>query len=90
MTAKNVTPAPVRLEERHAKNGHQGAIIWLTGLSGSGKTTLSRALERRLFELGLQVYALDGDTLRLCEHLAGSLEALPEAALGHSAQGRDG
>ena len=50
--------------ERAAKNGHRGAVIWLTGLSGSGKSTLSMALERRLHELGKQVYVLDGDNVR--------------------------
>lgn len=50
--------------ERAARNGHHGAVIWLTGLSGSGKSTLSMALERRLHELGKQVYVLDGDNVR--------------------------
>ncbi|TDQ80811.1 bifunctional enzyme CysN/CysC [Dongia mobilis] len=49
---------------RAAANGHQGAVIWLTGLSGSGKSTLAMALERELFARGRQVYVLDGDTLR--------------------------
>jgi bifunctional enzyme CysN/CysC len=49
---------------RCAANGHQGAVIWLTGLSGSGKSTLAMALERELFARGRQVYVLDGDTLR--------------------------
>ena len=39
-------------------------MIWLTGLSGAGKSTLAMALERRLFEAGFQVYALDGDNMR--------------------------
>jgi adenylylsulfate kinase len=39
-------------------------VVWLTGLSGSGKTTISCALERALFDLGLQVYILDGDNIR--------------------------
>lgn len=49
---------------RAVANGHQGAVIWLTGLSGSGKSTLAMALERDLFAKGRQVYVLDGDTLR--------------------------
>nr|WP_298686960.1 adenylyl-sulfate kinase [uncultured Dongia sp.] len=49
---------------RAAANGHQGAVIWLTGLSGSGKSTLAMALERELFAKGRQVYVLDGDALR--------------------------
>ncbi|MBI2253687.1 MAG: adenylyl-sulfate kinase [Proteobacteria bacterium] len=49
---------------RASANGHQGAVIWLTGLSGSGKSTLAMGLERELFAKGRQVYVLDGDALR--------------------------
>src|SRR5205814_7588913 len=38
--------------------------VWLTGLSGSGKSTLSQALDRELFNLGIQTYILDGDNVR--------------------------
>ena len=50
--------------QRFARNGHKGAIIWLTGLSGSGKSTISSALDRELFNLGIQTYILDGDNIR--------------------------
>lgn len=50
--------------ERHLRHGHRGAVVWLTGLPGSGKTTLARALERRLFERGIQVFVLDGENVR--------------------------
>jgi adenylyl-sulfate kinase len=61
----------VSREERHARNGHAGAVIWLTGLSGAGKSTLAMALERRLFARGCFVYVLDGDNIRagLCRDL---------------------
>ena len=49
---------------RARRNGHAGAVIWLTGLSGSGKSTLAAELERALFEQGKQVCVLDGDDLR--------------------------
>ena len=49
---------------RSLRNGHKGAVVWLTGLSGSGKSTLARGLERALFNFGLQVYVLDGDNVR--------------------------
>ena len=49
---------------RFARNGHKGAIVWFTGLSGSGKSTLSKALDRELFNLGMQTYILDGDNIR--------------------------
>jgi adenylyl-sulfate kinase len=50
--------------ERASRFRHAGAVVWLTGLPGSGKSTLAMALERRLFDLGWQVYALDGDNVR--------------------------
>jgi bifunctional enzyme CysN/CysC len=49
---------------RTARNGHGGAVIWLTGLSGAGKSTIAHEAERRLFERGYQVYVLDGDNVR--------------------------
>ncbi|VXC34581.1 Adenylyl-sulfate kinase [Burkholderia sp. 8Y] len=52
------------IKEHRNRYGHPGAIIWLTGLSGAGKSTLSHNLERRLFERGYFVTALDGDELR--------------------------
>ena len=54
----------VTAAKRALRNGHKGAVIWLTGLSGSGKSTISTALERELFALGLHVYVLDGDNIR--------------------------
>ena len=58
-------------EAREARNGHQSAILWLTGFSGSGKSTIARALEERLFERGCQTMMLDGDNVRhgLCGDL---------------------
>ncbi|MBV8074251.1 MAG: adenylyl-sulfate kinase, partial [Candidatus Eremiobacteraeota bacterium] len=54
----------VSRNERAARNGHEGAVVWLTGLSGAGKSTLAMALERRLFGRGCFVYVLDGDNVR--------------------------
>ncbi|MDQ0511504.1 adenylyl-sulfate kinase [Ancylobacter amanitiformis] len=64
--ARHITPvaSAVTREERLARFGNAGAVVWLTGLSGSGKSTLARALERRLFDRGALVTLLDGDTLR--------------------------
>jgi len=50
--------------ERETRNGHQSAVMWLTGLSGSGKSTIAKELERRLFERGCQTMMLDGDNVR--------------------------
>lgn len=54
----------VGAEARAASNGHRGGILWFTGLSGAGKSTVALALERALFERGLQAFVLDGDTIR--------------------------
>jgi adenylyl-sulfate kinase len=50
--------------QREALKGHRGGVVNLTGLSGAGKTTLAVLLERRLHELGMHTYLLDGDELR--------------------------
>ena len=63
-------------EERESQNGHRGAILWFTGLSGSGKSTLANAVDRRLHELGLSSYVLDGDNVR--HGLNGDLGFSPE------------
>ncbi len=55
---------PIRRAEREALNPHKGALVWFTGLSASGKTTLARAVDRRLLELGVRSYRLDGDVVR--------------------------
>lgn len=66
--AASVDIVPVRhqvaAQERDARTGHRGAVVWLTGLSGAGKSTLALALERRLFDRGWNVYTLDGDNVR--------------------------
>ena len=36
-------------EKRESKNGHKGAVFWLTGFSGAGKSTVAKALEQKLF-----------------------------------------
>lgn len=58
-------------EDREKRNGHRAAVIWITGLPASGKSTTARRLEKTLFEIGVQVYSLDGDIIRrgLCSDL---------------------
>jgi adenylylsulfate kinase len=66
--------------DREAKNGHRGAVIWLTGLSGSGKSTLAHGLEESLHSQGYRTYVLDGDNVRhgLCNDLGFTHEARSE------------
>ncbi|KOC89201.1 adenylylsulfate kinase [Winslowiella iniecta] len=57
--------------ERETLNGHQGVVLWFTGLSGSGKSTVAGALEQALHQQGVSTYLLDGDNVRhgLCSDL---------------------
>jgi adenylylsulfate kinase len=69
-------PRLVTDEERRTRNGHRGAVLWLTGLSGSGKSTLAVHLERALFDENCRTCVLDGDNVRhgLCGDLGFSRE----------------
>lgn len=73
VTSENLTwtVSPVTREERAARFGHRGAVIWFTGLSGSGKSSLSTGLEKQLNRRGRATFILDGDNLRqgLCSNL---------------------
>lgn len=74
----NVTlPDPgVSRREREARNGHGSGVIWLTGRPGAGKSTVARALERQLFDDGVDTVLLDGDAVRhgLCGDLGFSAD----------------
>jgi bifunctional enzyme CysN/CysC len=70
---REIAPRPVDVRrqalafdrsERARRLGQRPACLWFTGLSGAGKSTLAARVERRLAELGLHSYALDGDNLR--------------------------
>ena len=58
------TTGKITRADRERRNGHKGAVIWLTGLSGAGKSTIATELERELFAMGLHTYVLDGDNVR--------------------------
>lgn len=51
-------------EQRQQLNGLRGVVVWLTGLPSSGKSTIADEVERRLFDLGVRTFTLDGDTVR--------------------------
>lgn len=51
-------------QDRQQLHNHKSVVLWFTGLSGSGKSTLCVALERRLYEQGINTYILDGDNVR--------------------------
>jgi bifunctional enzyme CysN/CysC len=64
--SKNIfwSESEITAVRRAARNGHRGAVVWLTGLSGAGKSTIARALDNELFQRGMNTYVLDGDNLR--------------------------
>lgn len=57
--------------DREKMNHHCGSVLWFTGLSGSGKSTLAHAVEKRLYQMNIRTYVLDGDNVRhgLCGDL---------------------
>lgn len=66
VVSNNITwsKGKVTASERSQLMRHDAATIWLTGLSGAGKSTIAYELEKRMFEHGHIVYALDGDNMR--------------------------
>ncbi len=62
----NITASETQVDRdaRWKRNGHKGAVLWMTGLSGAGKSTVAREAERVLFLKGFNVYVLDGDNVR--------------------------
>lgn len=64
-------PHAIMRADREKQHGHQGVVLWFTGLSGSGKSTVTGALEQALHSLGVSTYLLDGDNVRhgLCRDL---------------------
>jgi adenylylsulfate kinase len=51
-------------EEREKLNGHQGCVVWFTGLSACGKSTISNLVDHKLHGKGSRSYVLDGDNVR--------------------------
>lgn len=54
----------VTREDRERLNGHEGCVVWFTGLSGSGKSTIANLVDRALYEVGVHSVVLDGDNVR--------------------------
>ena len=54
----------IKRQDRLDANSHNSFLIWFTGLSGSGKSTLANLVEKKLFEIGVKTYSLDGDNIR--------------------------
>ncbi len=54
----------VTREEREARNGHRGCVVWFTGLSACGKSTVANLVDHKLHSQGKQSFVLDGDNIR--------------------------
>jgi adenylylsulfate kinase len=54
----------VSREEREQLNGHQGCVIWFTGLSACGKSTVANLVDHKLHSRGVRSFVLDGDNVR--------------------------
>jgi bifunctional enzyme CysN/CysC len=57
-------PSAVTEAEREKRFGQRPTTVLLTGLPSSGKTAVAREVERRLFDMGRTVVALDGQSMR--------------------------
>lgn len=66
MKSTNITwhDSAVTKEDRRKKNKHGSCVLWFTGLSGAGKSTIANVVSKKLFELGVHEYVLDGDNIR--------------------------
>lgn len=64
--SENLHPFESRIDpvRRGMANGHEGAVLWFTGLPSSGKSTLALELQHQLFVRGNQAFVLDGDNIR--------------------------
>ena len=58
-------------ERRERLNQHSSAVLWFTGYPSAGKSTIARALEKKLYDISIRTFVLDGDNVRhgLCGDL---------------------
>ena len=61
----NWVKSNIKAEERAYRNGHQAALILITGDPGVGKAKLARHLEEKLFQQNYQSYLLDRQNVGL-------------------------
>lgn len=57
-------PLDVTRDLRASLKNQKPALLWMTGLSGSGKTTIANAVEKKLAQINLHTFLLDGDNVR--------------------------
>lgn len=83
-------------EDRERLAGHQGCVVWFTGLSGCGKSTVANAVDFHLYKEGVRTYLLDGDNVRHGLNASGAIlkdrhgqEFADRFGLGFGAQDRE-
>jgi len=54
----------VTVKDRWESYEHRSCVLWFTGYSASGKSTLANALCKKLHDIGVKCYVLDGDNVR--------------------------
>ena len=54
----------VSRKEREELNGHEGCVVWFTGLSACGKSTVANLVDHKLHSMGVHSFVLDGDNIR--------------------------
>ena len=66
MAAENIFEQKIDITkaDRSKLKKQKPCVLWFTGLSGAGKSTIANALDKRLHEMGLHTYLLDGDNVR--------------------------
>jgi len=86
----------VSRDDRQRLNGHQGCVLWFTGLSGCGKSTVANLVDQKLHRMAVHTILLDGDNVRhglnagpnMLEPFYGQ-EFAERFGLGFSAQDRE-
>ena len=54
----------INKKDRESQLKQKSFVLWFTGLSASGKSTIANAVEKKLHNLNLKTYLLDGDNVR--------------------------
>lgn len=82
--------------ERELLHGHQGCVVWFTGLSACGKSTIANLVDHKLHSKGKRSFVLDGDNIRHGLNAAPGMlrerhgeEFADRFGLGFSAQDRE-
>lgn len=64
--AENINWQKINISREHHANikGQRPVLLWMTGISGAGKSTIANAVEKKLADINLHTFILDGDNIR--------------------------